>query len=88
MRSFGTEISGNRRPNQELSNDTRSAILYGLQLKQSPTQLAKQFNVTRSTIYRTKKRYQDLQTTNSRSRNGRPAKLSRATKRYIYQIVR
>ncbi|OGM39124.1 hypothetical protein ABOM_012258 [Aspergillus bombycis] len=43
MRSFGTEISGNRRPNSELSSESRAAIISALENQASPTQLAKQF---------------------------------------------
>ncbi|THC88386.1 hypothetical protein EYZ11_012163 [Aspergillus tanneri] len=88
MRSFGTEISGNRRPNQELSRDARAAIVYGLSVGQSPTRLAEQFNCTRSTIYDTKKRFLQHNTTKSRPRKGRPQKLTKSTKRYVYRLVR
>jgi transposase len=88
MRSFGTEISGNRRPKAELLSESRAAILYGLENQGSPTQLAKEFGVSRCTIYKTKKRYEQHQTLVSRPRAGRPHKLSASTKRYIYQMVR
>ncbi|KAF7128242.1 hypothetical protein CNMCM5793_002784 [Aspergillus hiratsukae] len=88
MRSFGTEISGNRRHQAELSPETRAAILDGLENQRSPTQLAKEFGVSRRTIYKTKERFQQHKTLKSRPRTGRPQKLSAAAKRYIYQIVR
>jgi transposase len=88
MRTFGTEISGNRRPRGELSPEARAAILYGLEIKQSPVQLAKQFGVDRKTIWRTKKRFDLYQTTNSRPRTGRPEKLTQSEKRYIYMLAR
>ncbi|GMG13310.1 unnamed protein product [Aspergillus oryzae] len=88
MRSFGTEISGNRRLNQELSTETRAAIISGLENNISPTQLAKQFNVCRSTIYSTKKRFQHHHTLKSKPRKGRPQKLTFAEKRYIYLLAR
>lgn len=43
MGSFGTEISGNRRPRVELSSEMRAAILHGLEKQISPTQMAKEF---------------------------------------------
>jgi transposase-like protein len=88
MRSFGTEISGNRRPQAELSPETRAAILNGLENQRSHTQLAKEFGVSRRTIYTTKERFQQHKTLESRPRTGRPQKLSAATKRYICQMVR
>jgi transposase len=88
MRSFGTEISGNRRPKSELSPEARSAILYGLELGQSPSQLARKFEVNRPTIYDTKNRFLRHHTTKSRPRKGRPQKLSKATKRWVYRLVR
>jgi transposase len=88
MRSFGAEISGNRRPAQELSPEARSAILYGLEVGESPTELARKFNVHRSTIYDTKKRFLQHNTTKSRPRKGRPQKLNETTKRWVYRMVR
>jgi hypothetical protein len=87
MRSFGTEISGNRRPRGELSPEARAAILYGLEIKQSPVQLAKQFGVNQKTIWRTKKRFNLYQTTNSRPRTSRPEKLTQSEKQYIYMLA-
>jgi transposase-like protein len=88
MRSFGTEISGNRRPKAELSSETRAAILYGLENQGSPTQLAKEFGVSHSTIYPTKERFQHHKTLKSMPQMGRPQKLSPSAKHYIYQMVR
>jgi transposase len=88
MRSFGTEISGNRRPAQELSPEARSAILYGLEAGESPTELARKFKVNRSTIYDTKKRFLQHNTTKSRPRKGRPQKLNETTKRWVYRMIR
>lgn len=88
MRSFGTEISENRRLNAELSKDTRAAILYGLSLKESPTALAREFKVSRTTIYNTKKRWLANQNIESSPRSGRPARISQLASRYIYRIIR
>ena len=88
MRSFGTEISKNRKPNTELSAEARAAIIQALEDNQSPSELAKKFRVNRSTIYDTKKRFQNHTTVKSRPRTGRPEKLSDTAKRYIDTLVR
>jgi transposase len=88
MRTFGTEISGNRRFKEELSPEARSVILYGLEHGQSVTELARKFKVARSTIYNTKKRFIQHNTTKSRPRKGRPQKLNETTKRWVYRLVR
>ena len=87
MRSFGTEISGNRRLTSELSPELCSAILYGLSIQKSPTQLATEFNVTCSTIYWTKNWWLATKTTKSRPRKGRPRKSSQSSKQYIYWLT-
>ena len=88
MRSFGTEISGNRRRGGELLPEARAAILAGLENKISAAKLAEQFGVNRRTIYKTRDRYLRTNTTKSSPRSGRPSKLNDASKRYIYMLVR
>jgi DNA-directed RNA polymerase specialized sigma24 family protein len=51
MRSFGTEISANRRRNAELSPEQRSSILSALHVGKSPTETANTHNVARRTVY-------------------------------------
>lgn len=87
-RSFGTEISGNRRPKAELSTEQRSAILAKLDIGQSPTKLATEFNCARSTIYDTKKRFQNHHQVESLPRSGRPRLTSDRTRRLVYQLAR
>ena len=53
VRSFGTEISGNRRPKAELSLEQRTAIIYGKELGRSAISLAEEFDCGRTTIYDT-----------------------------------
>lgn len=65
MRRFGTEISGNRRPGGELSSEARAAIIYAHECGVSPTKMAAEFNVARSTIYSTIKRFREHQTLKS-----------------------
>lgn len=88
MRCFGTEISGNRRPKAELSPETRSAILYSLEKGISPSKIAFDHRVSRSSIYYTKKRFQQTASIKSRPRSGRPAKINRRTRRYIFRLAR
>lgn len=79
MRSFGTEISANRRRNAELSTEQRSGILAALEAKQSITQIAEIYNVTHQTVYNTRDRYlRNL--IKSRPRSGRPLKFSCQTR--------
>lgn len=87
MRSFGTEISGNRRRNSELSIGQRASILASLSAKQSVTKIAEDHNVSRQTIYNTRDRWQRDQLIKSRPRKGRPPITSRQ-KRYIYNLAR
>lgn len=88
MRRFGDEISGNRRHGGELSEEQRTAILYGLQSKQSPTQITHQLRVSRRVIYTTRDRYLNHKTVASKPRSSRPSKLNTAAKHYIYLIAR
>lgn len=60
VRCFGTVISGNRRPNGELSPEQRSAIICAMEANASPSKLAAEFGslgYTRSTIYSTWNRF-------------------------------
>ena len=50
-RTFGTEISGNRRASQELSNDQRAAILAAVDTGLSKTKVADLYYMNRTTIY-------------------------------------
>ncbi|KAJ5414998.1 hypothetical protein N7509_000096 [Penicillium cosmopolitanum] len=72
MRRFGTEISGNRRSGGELSPEARAAIIYAHECGVSPTKMAAEFNVARSTIYSTIKRFREHQTLKSLPRSGAP----------------
>jgi transposase len=88
MRAFGTEISGNRGRNDELSPEVRAAIIYGLEAGQSPSKLAARFRVHRSTIYRTKERFILHKTIKTLPRSGRPRKISQLGRRYLYLEAR
>lgn len=57
-RNFGTEISSNYAKSAELSTEQRSVILYALEVGCLSSKIATDFEVTRSTIYRTKEHFQ------------------------------
>ena len=88
MRAFGTVISGNRRKNDELLPHTQSAIMSALDNKISPSKIAADHHVSRQTVYNTRKRFETLETFDSRPRKGGPVKFSAYTKRYIYRMAR
>lgn len=46
MRSFGSKISTNKRPKEELSENMHSCIITGLESKQSLSKLAEEFYIT------------------------------------------
>jgi transposase len=88
MRRFSTEISGNRRPKAEISPETRSAILYSLEKGVSPSKIACDHHVSRSSIYYTKIRSQNYARVKSKPRSGRLQKFNDRTRRYIFQLAR
>ncbi|KAM7212539.1 hypothetical protein V8F06_012078 [Rhypophila decipiens] len=88
LRAFGTEISGNRGPGQELSNIARTAIITAQLAGKKNRELANDFGVHRHTITRTLKRWQDHHTTDSLRRTGRPELLSPRQVRQVLRIVR
>jgi len=53
QRSFGTEISGNRRPGAELSEAQRAGILSVVEAGEEKTKIAARYRVTRRVIYNT-----------------------------------
>ena len=87
MRSFGTEISRNRRPKSDLSPEAWVAIIYGLENQQSLTILAKQFHCSQFTIYWTKNTYKSTKTLQNWKWTGCLMKLSHAEQHYIYLLV-
>ena len=71
-RNFGQEISGNCRRGGELSLEMRAVILSKLQDGQKPGKIAAALNISRNTVYYTKKRWAQHHTTASIPRSGRP----------------
>lgn len=88
IRVFGTELSGNRQRNQELSAKTRAAICTQFLNNIPRTKIAAQFGVSRKTIYNTWNRWTSAKSLNSRPRKGRPPVLTPSEKRYLYKLVR
>ena len=53
QRSFGTQISGNRRPKAELSEVARAGIVAASEAGVSKLKIAADYRVNRSTVYDT-----------------------------------
>jgi Homeodomain-like domain len=53
QRSFGTEISRNRRPGAELSETARAGIIAASEAGVSKLEIAAEYRVNRSTVYDT-----------------------------------
>ena len=87
-RSFGTEISANRRSNSELSSEVRSAIIAKRDEGASIQNLAEEFGCHRNTISKTINRYKQHNTLRSLPRTGRPEATTVREKRVLYQIAR
>lgn len=52
MHRFGTEISDNRRPGAEFLSETRVVIISAREYGVSPSKIASNYGVARSTIYK------------------------------------
>lgn len=87
-RSFGTEISGNRRRSAELSPEQRSAIVYARQMRVSIAKLAEEFQRSNSTITRTVQRFEARADLKSHPRSGRPTKFTPSIRRRIFRLAR
>ena len=88
QRSFGTEISGNRRPGAELSDVQRAGILSAVEAGEEKTKIAAKYRVSRRVIYNTIDRWNNHHTLKSLPRPGQPEKLTRRQKRLLLRIVR
>jgi transposase len=88
QRSFGTEISGNRRPNGELSIEARISIISKSEAGAATAELAAEFGVTRQTIHNTLRRHRETGSNASRPRSGRPSILTERENRILYRHVR
>ena len=88
QRSFGTEISGNRRPGAELSDVQRAGILSAVEAGEEKTKIAARYRVTCRVIYNTIDQWNNHHTLKSLPRSGQPKKLTQRQKRLLLQIVR
>ena len=88
QRSFGTQISGNRRPGAELSEVARAGIIAESEAGVSKLEIAAEYRVNRSTVYDTINRWKNHHTLESLPRPGQPEKLTRHQKRLLIRIVR
>lgn len=90
MTSSETVTSENtqRRPAQELLPQQRSALYHAYTRNNNVSKLAREFNVSRTTVYQTIKRAQELQNFDSRPRSGRKRKLNDTSTRHIYRSTR
>ena len=87
-REFGKEVSGNRRALDELSKEQRMAILATVAAGKSKTEVARQFGVSRPTVYNTIERFEHDHTTASRPRKGDPRVLTPGDERLLLRIVK
>ena len=83
QRSFGTEISGNRRPGAELLDVQRARILSAVEAGEEKTKIAARYRVTRRVIYNIIDQWNNHHTLKSLPRSGRPEKLTRRQKRLL-----
>ncbi|KAM5529040.1 transposase [Fusarium oxysporum f. sp. phaseoli] len=75
-RSFGAEISGNRKFNHEFTPEQRAAIMAELHAGKSQREVADNFSTTQGTISKTKRRWEQHHNLASQPRKGRPKKLT------------
>ena len=88
QRSFGTVISGNRRPTNELSSEQRAGILAAVEAGEKKSEIAKRFRVSRNTVYETIHRFNETNSTQSRPRSGGPRALSARDERLLLRTVK
>jgi lambda repressor-like predicted transcriptional regulator len=92
MEAVGNNIESKRsevhNKNCELSRDQRAAIWAQFKTGVSAATLANEFGCHRSTIYDTVQRFDEQNNSKSRSRSGRPKRLTEANKRHLVRTVR
>ncbi|KAF1828815.1 hypothetical protein BDW02DRAFT_537484, partial [Decorospora gaudefroyi] len=88
MRAFGTEISGNRMRNGELSVHQRDYILAQCEAGCSTKEIATAMFCSQRTIQKTIQRWNTTSTNNSRPRAGRPPILSWRDRRLLLRIAK
>lgn len=88
LRAFGTVISGNRQPNQEINPETRAAIISAVVAGDKKSHVAARFSVSPSAVTRIIQRFEDSGSLKSSPRSGRPKSLSARDIRVIVRKVR
>jgi transposase len=87
-RAFGTEISGNRGLDGELSSEARAGILSAVEHGVPKLQIASQYAYDRRTVYNTINRWNNNATTSSLPRSSPPRKHSRMQERMLVRYAR
>lgn len=87
MDNSTSPLTANRRPNTEITPETRSGIYHMLMAGKTQRDVAKYFNVSQSCVARTKKYYKPEQGFHSRHRSGRPTCLTDRDRRFILKEV-
>ena len=88
MRAFGITISGNRRPNCQLTNEQTIEIVTGDDAGARRVEVAELFNLCTKKITLVIQRYNKNGTTRRQQASGRPEKFNRREKRYLIQFAR
>ena len=82
-RSFGTEISGNRRPGAKLLETARARIIAASEARVLKLEIAVEYRVNRLTVYDIINRWKNHYTLKSLPRPREPEKLTRYRKRLL-----
>lgn len=77
-----------QKPSGELSTEARAAIIAKFEAGISKAAIARDFNINRSTVYRTVEHYQKYGFVHSLPRSGRPSVLTPRQKRALYIFAR
>ncbi|CAG9955436.1 unnamed protein product [Clonostachys rosea f. rosea IK726] len=87
MRTFGDEISGNRRRGCQFSPEAKGAMLGMLHAGASAGAVAREFRTTHSTVLKLRDRFKNDNTVKYKERQGRPSMLTKTEKRYIIRMA-
>ena len=87
-RSFGTEISGNRKRGFELTSEQRASLISKREEGLTVRELMAEFKCGRTVIYDTLNRWKTHGTTESLPRAGRPKALTRREQRALFRAAR
>lgn len=88
LRNFGTVITGNRQPNQEIKPEVRAAIIAAVLAGRKRSAVAADFGVSPSAVTRILQRFEETDSLQSKPRSGRPKSLSPREKRAVVRQVR